>query len=279
MDRSSISIPTKVSLCHPSNRVDQGHGITVAMSRDWRKGPCTLGSNFGRWELTGEFDLATRSAAFALRANQVLDFVRFRLSGAQRGISGNKACGCDAIIVSDKNRDKINASKNASDEFRRFVYTAPSAVGGLAIHTSARAGKPIRVFRSSSCRLFPARTDGNKKYRYDGLYQVATVGHYEDSHEMIEAAGEHLSIGMKGREYNFTMVRVEKGASIVQNKLGDREIVAIFKEAKTLAAVSPRTAADHSLRDRRRAGATEWDGRFRGFKLRAVLESNYLAGT
>lgn len=110
-----------------------------------------------------EGSIYTRRQLLELRAHR----------GQQRGVSGKKDSGCDAIIISGKLPGK--------DNFKNFYYTADRLRGGLALEFSGLKNLPIRVFRSTSYpskyrAVFP---EGSQKgsmatsyYRYDGLYTI-----------------------------------------------------------------------------------------------------------
>jgi hypothetical protein len=112
----------------------------------------------------------------------------------QRGISGNREKGCDAIIVSGLREDKLG-----SDYFLKLMYAAESAKGALSVLTSHQQKKPIRIFRSSGYMspFHAVRSSSNKSkvvYRYDGLYQVVRFkkperekGPYQFWFERLEA--------------------------------------------------------------------------------------------
>lgn len=94
-------------------------------------------------------------------------------SGQQRGISGNRMLGCDAIVVS--------GGWDGSDHFHDLVYTANSRVGAGALEWSFRRSRPIRLFRSSdyqsefrAVKPTGCLTPSPTVYRYDGLYIIVS---------------------------------------------------------------------------------------------------------
>jgi len=90
-------------------------------------------------------------------------------SSMQRGISGNKALGCDAIIVAGARNDH-----REQDTFEMLSYAAEMKVGAGAMIRSKDLGVPIRVFRSSNydSRYAAPKRKSGVVYRYDGLYRV-----------------------------------------------------------------------------------------------------------
>lgn len=102
----------------------------------------------------------------------------------QRGVSGNKEFGCDAIIVSGLRDDKLG-----HDELFEFTYFVEQSKGALGVLKSANLCKPIRVFRSTTCKHKYQATRNHprqrkfKFYRYDGLYYVTLVKKPEEKRE------------------------------------------------------------------------------------------------
>jgi alkylated DNA repair dioxygenase AlkB len=94
----------------------------------------------------------------------------------QRGVSGRKDVGCDAIIVSGLREDK-----RGDDQFIRLTYAVESCKGGGSMETSFNKQLPIRVFRSTQYNsrygaVFPKKKKNEKQprnlYRYDGVYYI-----------------------------------------------------------------------------------------------------------
>ena len=104
-------------------------------------------------------------------------------SMAQKGISGNKDFGCDAIIVYGARKDE---GGRCDDNLSTLEYWAETRVGGGSILTNMVNNNPIRVFRSSVLpNPYQAVEDNQIKkvsapavYRYDGLYQVTEVSFF-----------------------------------------------------------------------------------------------------
>jgi hypothetical protein len=144
---------------------------------------------------------------------------------AQKGISGNKDFGCDAIIVSGTRGDE-----EGLDTFSQLVYCAESTVGGGSILKSMASKNCIRVFRSSVLKnRYQARAANQKKnasalYRYDGLYRVAQVQVYfvdKVSGSKMYEAPEHLSPVVFRRLYRFSLRRVEASTDTYTNQMAD----------------------------------------------------------
>jgi hypothetical protein len=153
------------------------------------------------------------------------------ISAAQRGISGNKDFGCDAIIVSGARKDEDAKSK---DSFSSFDYWAETSVGGRSMLTSMVQKNPIRVFRSSVLQnpyKAQASTEKHKKnkpaiYRYDGLYLVTKVSFLD---------GESLYGPMvAGRPYCFRLKRVSTGPDPNKNGMGDDELITYCRMQGTM---------------------------------------------
>lgn len=123
------------------------------------------GQIFGRINELFEGHLYTRLELFNLSAHRM----------HQRGISGNRKTGADAILVSGRRDDNLE-----HDGFLSLSYAAERRIGALGLVESYAKSLPIRVFRSSKYRS-PYRaiakctsTDTPTKYRYDGLYKVVS---------------------------------------------------------------------------------------------------------
>jgi alkylated DNA repair dioxygenase AlkB len=96
--------------------------------------------------------------------------------GQQRGLSGNKQIGCDAIVVSGLREDGLGV-----DELTRVMYAVESSKGAESVVTSFKNALPIRIFRSTRYNnRYGAKVPGMKEetrtmrqmYRYDGVYWV-----------------------------------------------------------------------------------------------------------
>lgn len=96
----------------------------------------------------------------------------------QKGVSGNKDDGADAITVSQNLLDERFQDPNDEfDNFSKFVYEANYRNGARALSRSRDLGKPVRVFRSSNLEgplraINAGRRMEKQVYRYDGLYYV-----------------------------------------------------------------------------------------------------------
>ena len=107
------------------------------------------------------------------------------LIAKQGGVSGNKNCGCDAIVCSGASSYNSDVEypwpalndMDAHELMNTLHYSAFANKGALAILYSFERGLPIRVFRSSkldgilSCPEASGHS-GSQSYRYDGLYVV-----------------------------------------------------------------------------------------------------------
>lgn len=125
--------------------------------------------------------------------------------------------------MAGQRHDKLG---NSDDHFAQFMYAAETKVGAASILQSARVGRPVRVFRSSSLssRYAATTTSDETKlssvwYRYDGLYQVATVEHQcpHTKHDIVEPAGRLLSPPVTGRLYKFHFERVERNSGVIDD--------------------------------------------------------------
>lgn len=103
--------------------------------------------------------------------------LRFSLNRSpQKGVSGNRTAGADAIIVSGCRDDDVQ-----KDTFSQLVYVADGRSGSQPLLASAQKGLTIRVFRSSKLPgAFRANPSGSlaptsRRYRYDGLYRIVSV--------------------------------------------------------------------------------------------------------
>jgi 2OG-Fe(II) oxygenase superfamily/SAD/SRA domain len=120
----------------------------------------------------------------------------------QKGISGNAAEGCDAIIVSGRSE-----GKGVVDSIESLTYTATTKVGALALKTSHDLKKPIRVLR----RVGPQAKDAaSRPYRYDGLYTI-------DSYKIKREADPRT--GVRRPLYYFLLSRSRAKATTEQRQL------------------------------------------------------------
>lgn len=156
-------------------------------------------------------------------------------------MSGNRTRGCEAIIVSNRRKDKLG-----TDYFDRLVYAVENAKGGAALLINFRRNLPIRVFRSShENNIFPSpkHESGCPGYRYDGIYTIQRLSH---TAEATNATGKStkrkfLSItardrtpsGTPRRLYLFSLTRVAVGKSpYKQNDLSVRKILQLMNCTK-----------------------------------------------
>jgi hypothetical protein len=163
--------------------VDTGFEVTSTAAPD--RSPPTY--RFGHLEGLEEGELYSRMELVSIGAHQM----------DRRGVSGNTAAGCNAIIVSKGHPASLMGT---DDHFHYLTYSATGNQGAAALDRSMQDRKPIRVFRSSkgskghfkeqaqvcvrapylqSSALKFAPEVAQIKYRYDGLYQV--TGKVEDS--------------------------------------------------------------------------------------------------
>jgi hypothetical protein len=176
---------------------------------------------------------------------------------AQKGISGNKDFGCDAIIVSGAREDG-----EGLDNFSHLVYCAESTVGAGSILKSMASKNCIRVFRSSVLQNpYQARAANQKKnasalYRYDGLYRVTQVTFADEvSGISMYEAPKHLSPIVSRRLYRFSLRRVEASTDTYTNQMADDTFIdycrsqgTMFAAGSSVAGVSTRHCVPHNKR-------------------------------
>jgi hypothetical protein len=145
----------------------------------------------------------------------------------QRGISGNKDFGCDAIVVSGARKDDHG---QCVDLWSTLEYWAETTVGAGSILKTMEKKNPIRVFRSSVLpNSYQAIENHDKRsvsargriYRYDGLYQVTEVSFVESSGMKISQGPENLSPLVIHRLYYFQLVRLPAGRGADRNEMSD----------------------------------------------------------
>ena len=119
--------------------------------------------------------------------------------GAQRGLSGNKEFGCDAMIVSGKRPDNLGHDKLFS-----LGYFVEQSKGALGVVKSYELGKPIRVFRPEDSNYHELQAIGPHPkfgittcYRYDGLYYVTDMEEPKEKNGPWEFKLERASSGNK----------------------------------------------------------------------------------
>jgi hypothetical protein len=149
---------------------------------------------------------------------------------AQKGVSGNKDFGCDAIIVSGARKDEGGLCQ---DEFSTLEYWAETRVGGGAILKSMANKNPIRVFRSSVLPNPYRAVEENPKYsvspsaiyRYDGLYQVTEVSFVLPGGIKVSEVPGKSSPVVSHRLYYFQLVRLEAGTGALFNLTSDQTCI------------------------------------------------------
>jgi hypothetical protein len=189
---------------------------------------------------------------------------------AQKGISGNKAFGCDAIIVSGAREDG-----DGLDDFSHLVYVAEATVGGGSILTSAASTNRIRVFRSSVLQNpYQARAVNQKKnasalYRYDGLYRVTQVTFTdEESGIDVYEVPEHLSPIVSRRLYRFWLRRVEAGTDAHTNQMANDTFMDYCRSQGTMLAIGSSVAVVPTrkcVRQKKRRKSVDTDDRADSF--------------
>jgi alkylated DNA repair dioxygenase AlkB len=183
----------------------------------------------------------------------------------QRGVSGNRTDGCDAIIVSGLRPDGLGY-----DHLLRLMYAAGAREGSHSIFRSSVEGKPIRVFRSSilkspyravhtyqtrrgsrtSASATASASSLSACYRYDGLYRVTAVRFKEELYELssgrsvvsavscsvgVSHLEEHIKIKVPAsRVYLFYLERVDQGQGVMTNDLSSDAFLARAMAQHTL---------------------------------------------
>ena len=181
---------------------------------------------------------------------------------AQKGISGNKDFGCDAIIVSGAREDG-----EGIDNFSHLEYCAESTVGGGSILRSMALKNCIRVFRSSVLQNpYQARAANQKKnasalYRYDGLYRVAQVSFADEvSGSNMYEAPEHLSPILSRRLYRFSLRRVEASTDTYTNQMTNGTFMDYCRSKGTMFAAGS-SVARNCVRQKKRRKPDDADDR------------------
>lgn len=119
-------------------------------------------------------------------ANEIVIFCSYQhlIRSWQRGVSGSKNAGCNAVIVSGLGHEKYSF-----DDYNTLKYCATTKEGANSLWTSYKKGILIRVFRSSNYKsIYRAKYHAKGKrsvYRYDGLYKIynATQVCYISEHQ------------------------------------------------------------------------------------------------
>jgi hypothetical protein len=185
---------------------------------------------------------------------------------AQRGISGNKDFGCDAIVVSGAREDG-----EGLDKFSHLLYCAESTVGGGSILKSMASKNCIRVFRSSVLQNpYQACAANQKKnasalYRYDGLYRVTKVIFADEvSGINVSEAPEYLSPIVSRRLYRFWLRRVEAGTDAYTNEMADEIFMDYCRSQGTMLAAGSSVAevpTRNCVRQKKRRKSDDTDDR------------------
>jgi alkylated DNA repair dioxygenase AlkB len=170
----------------------------------------------------------------------------------QRGVSGNRTDGCDAIIVSGLRPDGLGY-----DHLLRLMYAAGTREGSHSILRSSVEGKPIRVFRSSilkspyrAVHTYQTRRGSGASasslsacYRYDGLYRVTAVRFKEELSPgrsvycTVDRSDCHVKEKIKipaSRVYLFYLERVDQGQGVMTNDLSSDAFLARAMAQNTL---------------------------------------------
>jgi alkylated DNA repair dioxygenase AlkB len=144
----------------------------------------------------------------------------------QVGVSGNRSQGCDSVLV---------ASQNGPDEdsFFEFEYKTEQTRGGYRLDTSARDGKPIRVFRSSKSSNSPFRAlslhNSVTMYRFDGLYHAKLV-----KTEKLNKNAENGKEAELTVYHTYRMVRANQGSSPWENRIENSSYIQYCVDRNTM---------------------------------------------
>jgi len=165
----------------------------------------------------------------------------------QKGVSGGRDSGCDAIIVSGLRPDGLGY-----DHMLRLMYAAGTREGAFAILKSSIEALPIRVFRSSVLKS-PYRALSKKPspacYRYDGLYKVEAI-QFKDatSHHtfVVDHPAEHIRTRVPAsRVYLFYLARVDAGDGEFANALSSDDFLRHSIERQTMLPVAAEESPLH----------------------------------
>ena len=117
---------------------------------------------------------------------QIVAWFRGAHGHQMAGISGTQETGAYSIVVSgmydelDKDYGEyLYYSGSGSHGNKDPNRPPPSKSGTMALHTSIRTQKPVRVLRSSTGKSQYAPSEG---MRYDGLYRVVSVSQPKNGH-------------------------------------------------------------------------------------------------
>lgn len=171
-------------------------------------------------------------------------------SSVQGGVSGNKAVGCDAIVVSGARSDGLG-----EDRFDRLVYAAKTNQGALAMLTSMAQRKPIRVFRSSADEQNPYKAlhrprEEPTQYRFDGNYTPISVGYIGQNGKPCRETCGNLSPPLTGRIYQFQLERVEVGEDRHMNRMSSLKLMRDSVAKSTMASEALAAFSEHKRLDR-----------------------------
>lgn len=202
---------------------------------DWKPRP-PLRRIFGRCGIPGlvEGNTYTKSQLFKIGAHEQL----------QKGVSGTKAQGCNAIALSGLRSD----AKGDNKDFSSFVWFVELWNGGAAMLKSAQDRLPIRVFRSSDLnsvfRALVIAHHQTKSFRYDGLYEIIFAG-YECGERTVPVSLDAADIihshplANQNTIYCFQLRRIEKGPGPMQNELSDLELAMKCLRSRVMSLPSP----------------------------------------
>jgi SAD/SRA domain len=147
-------------------------------------------------------------------------------SSQQRGVSGNKKDGCDAIVVAGK------GEVQGTDTILELTYSAYTGRGAEGMLVSQEKSHVVRVFRTSKYehanRAIVPGDYGIKKitgayYRYDGLYEIKKSEEYMESDD----CGKKASLV---KTYIFQLSR----CGVLHNKMGGHDYIGFCRYIGTL---------------------------------------------
>ncbi|GKY93598.1 hypothetical protein MPSEU_000327200 [Mayamaea pseudoterrestris] len=212
--------------CGDSIQVARDSGVPS----DWSPKP-PLMRQFGR-SIPGltEGELYTKSQLLHMGAHE----------GLQKGVSGSRQHGCNAIAVSGLRLD----GKGFDNNFAKMQWYVEWSNGGSAMWATALKGLPIRVFRSTDLnsvwRAHSTVKVSVKSFRYDGLYMIKEVG-YEGS--LLDNGIVWGTLGPESQMplhlhrktvCTFRMQRAEWGSGPMENQFSDQELVIKCLRSKNL---------------------------------------------
>ena len=142
----------------------------------------------------------------------------------QKGASGNKDFGTDAVLISCPKEEL-----RERDRFVSLLYTSSNNQGAKGTMKTGLLGEFVRVFRSSKsdCKYPGIKKDGSPGHRYDGLYKVDSA--FDEAGNLVNASAP---AGSKA-QYTFHLVRAEKGTGPRDNKLSAVELYNVMLEQRS----------------------------------------------